>query len=310
MVSTTPAVCLAITKAGPGMSATDDSSAGRVDPAYSALPATGPYEVSVGHALITLVEPHEGHEREYNRWYEDDHFFAGGMFEPWMFAGRRWVATRDLQRLRLPVGPNAVVGTITRGCYLATYWIAPGRLDDHKQWTFAVNRRLSADGRINHDRDHVFTSFQDRAGTVYRDDTVPNEVFSLMDPSPGLVLEVVDAPSAAQRNDLERWLLNVHIPRRVAERASISSAMVFRTNGPDAGMKAEVRERLAAVALDGRRLTVLWFLTEDPRAIWEPDFTTEIGDVDLGGRGRVSLLAPFVPSKMGTNEFDDRLRGS
>lgn len=44
------------------------------EPAPAAL--TGPVDVGVGHALITLVSPHRGREREYNRWYEDDHFWG------------------------------------------------------------------------------------------------------------------------------------------------------------------------------------------------------------------------------------------
>jgi len=62
---------------------------------YSILPREGPYPAAIGSALITMVEPHEGHEQAYNRWYEDDHFYAGAMAMPWMFAGRRFVATRD-----------------------------------------------------------------------------------------------------------------------------------------------------------------------------------------------------------------------
>lgn len=69
---------------------------------YAELAATGPYGVHPGHALITMVEPHPGHEYAYNRWYEDDHYYAYAMAMPWMYAGRRWVATRDLQLLRYP----------------------------------------------------------------------------------------------------------------------------------------------------------------------------------------------------------------
>ena len=61
------------------------------DDAYYDLASVGPYAPMIGSALITMVEPHVGHERGYNRWYEDDHFNAGAMAMPWMFAGRRWV---------------------------------------------------------------------------------------------------------------------------------------------------------------------------------------------------------------------------
>ena len=76
----------------------------------------------LGSALFTLVEPHPGHEVAYNRWYERDHFYAGCMVGPWLFAGRRWVATRDQKDLRFGDAPD-VFGDLRRGSYLATYWI-------------------------------------------------------------------------------------------------------------------------------------------------------------------------------------------
>ena len=52
------------------------------------------YPIVAGSALFTLVDPSKGHEVAYNRWYERDHFYAGCMIGPWLFAGKRWVATR------------------------------------------------------------------------------------------------------------------------------------------------------------------------------------------------------------------------
>lgn len=135
---------------------------------YAELAALGPYGVHPGHALITLVEPHPGHEYAYNRWYEDDHYYAGAMAMPWMYAGRRWVATRDLQLLRYPE-KSAVAQPVTAGCYISTYWVTDGRYDDHMKWTVGINRRLNRDGRVYQDRTHVFTAFQDHEATVYRD---------------------------------------------------------------------------------------------------------------------------------------------
>ena len=135
---------------------------------YAELAAVGPYGVRPGHALITMVEPHPGHEYAYNRWYEDDHYYAGAMAMPWMYSGRRWVATRDLQLLRYPE-KSAVAQPVTAGCYLSTYWITEGRYDDHMRWTVGINNRLNRDGRVYQDRTHVFTAFQDHEATVYRD---------------------------------------------------------------------------------------------------------------------------------------------
>ena len=78
------------------------SAEGEPDAFYTDVPSKLNHEVAIGGALITMVEPHLGHEKGYNRWYEDDHFYAGAMCMPWMMAGRRYVATRDLQLLRYP----------------------------------------------------------------------------------------------------------------------------------------------------------------------------------------------------------------
>ncbi|WP_436775170.1 hypothetical protein [Yinghuangia sp. YIM S09857] len=52
------------------------------------------YPVRVGSMLLTLVDPHPGFERAYNRWYERDHYYGGCLVGPHLFAGSRWVATR------------------------------------------------------------------------------------------------------------------------------------------------------------------------------------------------------------------------
>ena len=60
------------------------------------------YPVKVGSMLLTMVDPVRGFEREYNRWYERDHFYGGCMIGPWLYAGSRWVAPRELKDLRWP----------------------------------------------------------------------------------------------------------------------------------------------------------------------------------------------------------------
>jgi hypothetical protein len=178
---------------------------------YSQLPAEGPYDVAIGSALITMVEPHPGHERAYNMWYEDDHFYAGAMAMPWMFSGRRWVATRDLQELRYP-GDSKVAQPVTAGCYITTYWLTEGRYADHMKWTVATNMRLLADGRVFQERRHVFTSFQEYAGAIYRNAEGSRDIHALDYPYDGLVVEVIDADDPADRPQLARWLTEDHVP--------------------------------------------------------------------------------------------------
>jgi hypothetical protein len=275
---------------------------------YSQLPLTGSHEAGVGHALITLVEPHVGHESHYNRWYEDYHFFDGALMHPWMFAGRRWVAPYWLQPLRYP-RDTPVLENVDDGKYLGTYWITKDRLDDHRDWTGAANARHRVIGHANSDRTTVFTTFNDSVRNVYRDKNVPRARYALHDPAAGIVLEVLDAPSREERPELDRWLLEDYLPKRVAPGGPVSLAMVFHPLAPKTYYHSKKNyEVLKNIANDDRRVTVLWFLHQDPQRIWSTHFSDEVENVAAGGHGQVSLVAPFIPAKMGTPLYEDQLR--
>jgi hypothetical protein len=268
---------------------------------YSTLPAEGPYEVAIGSALITMVEPHAGHEWAYNRWYEDDHFYSGAMAMPWMFAGRRWVATRDLQQLRYPAD-SVVAQPATTGCYLSVYWITAGRYRDHLRWTVATNGRLLPDGRVFQERTHVFTAFQDYAGVVYRDgERGPRDIHALDHPYRGLVLEVIDAASPEQRAELVEWLRRSHLPEAV-DGSAVAMACLFEPFPLPKGA-TYVRD----VPGGEQRVTVLWFVEDDPRPVWDT-FSGLAEPVAKTGLGRVELVAPFIPTVPGTDRYVDELR--
>jgi hypothetical protein len=197
-----------------------------MDSGYSELPAKGPYEVAIGGALITMVEPFPGYEIAYNRWYEDDHYYAGALAMPWMFSGRRWVAPPALRAVRYPES-SSVADPITDGRYISLYWITKGRIDDHLAWTVATNKRLRGDGRGFEHRKHVFTSFYEYVGAVNRDSDGPRDIHALDYPYPGMVLEVTDAKSPDERDDLARWLIADYIPAMQASSA-VAQTLVFR----------------------------------------------------------------------------------
>ncbi|MEV0260745.1 hypothetical protein AB0I49_05295 [Streptomyces sp. NPDC050617] len=271
---------------------------------YGRLASTGPYGVRPGHALITMVEPHPGHEHAYNRWYEDDHYIAGAMAMPWIYAGRRWVATRDLQLLRYP-RESAVARPVTAGCYLSTYWITEGRYDDHMRWTVGINKRLNRDGRVHQDRTHVFTAFQDHEATVYRDGADgPRDFHALDHPYAGLVLEVIDTAEAGQRAGLLRRLVDDQLPKRLAG-SPAAMATVFRPT-PLPGDRMSYVKQVEGV---DTRLTVLWFLERDPRDCWAGHFDSLGAETAAAGLGaRVELVAPFIPTVPGTDRYVDQLR--
>ncbi|MGW7515284.1 hypothetical protein ACWGJ2_06775 [Streptomyces sp. NPDC054796] len=270
---------------------------------YAELAAVGPYGVRPGHALITMVEPHPGHEHAYNRWYEDDHFIAGAMAMPWIYAGRRWVATRTLQLLRYPED-SAVAKPVTAGCYLSTYWITEGRYDEHMKWTVGINKRLNRDNRVHQERTHVFTSFQDHEATVYRDgDSGPRDFHALDHPYRGLVMQVIDAESPERCGELAAWLRDTHLPERL-KGSPTAMVTLFRPT-PLPGDRMSYVKQVEGV---GTRLTLLWFLEQDPRECWEAWFTGLDESVAGSGLGRVELVAPFLPTVPGTDTYVDELR--
>ena len=49
-----------------------------------------------------------------------------------------------------------------------------------------------------------------------------------------------------------------------------------------------------------RRVCLLWFLREDPHECWPSTFVKHAQEIDASGKGRLVLLAPFVPTLPGT----------
>jgi hypothetical protein len=273
---------------------------------YSELPAVGPYDVAIGSALITLVEPHVGHEQTYNRWYEDDHFYAGCMAMPWMFSGRRWVATRELRDLREPA-KSAVMDPVDLGIYIATYWLTEGRYEDHMRWTVGTNKRLLADGRVYLERDHIFTAFQEYLGVSYRDEAGPRDIHALEYPYSGLVVEVIDAAEGHTAQDVLTWLREVRAPQVMAA-APVVMGLYFTPLPLPEDRMSYVKQ----VEGLGRRVTVLWF-TEVPAVdAWDAAFRGAgvVGSPRSApeGLGRTELVAPFLPTLPGSEMYIDQLR--
>jgi hypothetical protein len=274
------------------------------DPAYSQLPASGPYEVAIGGALISLVEPWPGTEHAYNRWYEDDHFYSGALAMPWMFAGGRFVATRDLQLLRYPED-SVVAQPLSAGCYLHLYWITAGRMDDHIAWTTNTNDRLRADKRIHLERTHVYTSFQDYLGAQRVNEDGPTDVHTLDHGYPGVVMEVVDANPGSSRQDLDSWLVEHYVPWvQQGPHNPVTHTLRFAPQPLPEGKQPDVAD---IPGLD-RRITLLHFLDEDPRLRWQTRFARHGARIESSGLGRMELCAPFIAVAHGTNRYVDELR--
>ena len=256
--------------------------------------------VVLGGMLFTLVEPHKGHEVDYHRWYERDHFYSGCMEGPWLFAGRRFVATRDLKDLREPI-ESPIVRPIDAGSFLSVYWILKGRFAEHIEWGTKQVHWLHDNGRMFPHRDHVHTFMYVHRWTVRRDpDGVPPEL-ALDHLFPGLVTVMVAANPDTDRKAFNTWLREEMLPARIE---GTDAALVLGFTPVPMPDDAPVDQSLPE-GMDRRQL-MLFFLDRDPH---------ECGDVTDGlveqvaesGLGSVELVAPFIPTIPGTDTYCDRL---
>ena len=249
-------------------------------------------EVRLGSMLFTLVEPHRGHEVAYNRWYERDHFYAGCMVGPWLFAGRRFVATRALKDLRFGTDPE-LFGGAALGSYVAIYWILDGRHDDHVAWALRQVQWLHANGRMFAERDHIHTLLYRHAFTVAAasDSAVPAELAldhpfggvtaSLVRPAPGVAVAELQAFQQSLAPELDLGFSPIPLPA-------------------DAPVSQQGHDRLEGCVL------TLSFTTADPADTWDAE-RAAADRLHAEGAGEVLWAAPFIPTIPGTDTYTDQL---
>ncbi|HWF21514.1 MAG TPA: hypothetical protein VG226_05165 [Acidimicrobiales bacterium] len=262
------------------------------------------YPVKVGSMLLTLVDPSRGYELAYNRWYERDHFYGGCMIGPWLFAGSRWVATRDLKDRRWPQEAGPVAAPYDAGSFIAVYWVEKGHHDDHfEAWAVPQVRDLYANGRGFAERRHVHTSLFDHIGSSYRDeDPVPIDL-ALDRRYSGLVVLWWDAPEGTEASDLHR-ALGEHA-RALLGGSAIEIASSWTPSAPDEGPR-DVPMDLGSPAGGPNRLVQLLFVDGDVAEVLGP-VRTYTDAVEAEGLGRLQLAAPFFSTVVGTDTYVDQL---
>jgi hypothetical protein len=254
--------------------------------------------IELGHSMITFVEPHREHVREYNRWYEHDHAYAAVTAAPGCFAYRRFVATRRLKALRYPAD-SAVAEPVDKGSYVALFWFEKDRVGEVFDYSFGLSPALAAAGRMNGDRDHVSTAVYDFLGWTGRGPSaVPPEI-ALDHPWPGMVAVWVRPKPGTTVADLASWCREKLDGDIASGSGPVGAVLDFaQTTFPD-----------GRPPLTGRveELVRCYFLDTDPAAAWD-DVFAPLGDaVDTGGLGRVELVAPFIPTIPGTDRYQDEL---
>jgi len=268
--------------------------------------------VRVGAMLFTMVDPDRGHEVAYTRWYEQDHFYSGCLVGPWLFAGRRWVATRPLKDLRVPTDtPDeaAVARPVDAGSYLATYFIHKGHEAEHFAWANRQVFELYANDRGFEERTHAHTALYFAAGSDHRDpDGVPAHV-ALDHPYAGLVSVHVDREGDTSHADFAQWFTSTAAPALFAEQdgapSPVDQVLHWRPIIPKGEEGSAPMELGTGPGTRARSLQLL-FLRADPRECWNR--VLELVDrIEESGLATVRLAAPFIPTIPGTDTYTDQL---
>jgi hypothetical protein len=248
--------------------------------------------IRLGGALITMVEPHRGHEVAYNRWYERDHFYAGCMIGAWILSGSRYVATRDLKALRQPVD-SPICPDPTSGSYIAIYWILAGKVSEWQRWATDQVRWLHEHGRMFGARDHVHTSLYRFHGECRaREDGIPIEL-ALDHRSPYLVFLVGRLRAGRTLEDVDAFVRTRHL----GEVAASFAPLPLLADAPGDVPRVDDSDQFALLSfVDG-----------------------EIGEVFAGafaGLGReladariadLLFVSPFRKTVVGTDAYTDQL---
>jgi len=260
-------------------------------------------EIALGSVLFSIVEPKPGHEREFHRWYERDHFYAGCMIGQNYFSGRRWVATKPLKALRFPAN-TPVTPDIAKGSYLVTYWIQAGTYPETLRWSVDQVLQLHKQNRMQPPRDNITTAFYRYNWGAFRDsDGVPAEL-ALEHPYRGIAVTMIDRATSASDSELSNWLRQDQLPRMMAG-SPIAMTLCLRPEALPDDAPAYV-PRPSPEEHD-RRYLLLSFLEDDPQAGWSQDFNGFDRALTKSGLGKVVYAAPFIPTVPGTDKYVDEL---
>jgi hypothetical protein len=260
-------------------------------------------EIALGTVLFSIVEPHRGHEREFHRWYERDHFFAGCMIGANYFSGRRFVATRSLKTLRFPAD-TPVTPDIGRGSYLVLYWILAGTYPETLRWSVDQVLQLHRQKRMQPPRDNISTAFYRYAWGTFRDvDGVPAEL-ALEHPYKGVAVTMIDRAEGAADDAFATRLRSELLPAlMVGSPVAMTLCLRPQTLPDDAPSYVP---RPSEEDLD-RRYLLLSFLEEEPDARTTAKFRGLDRALTEAGLGCVVYAAPFMPTVPGTDKYVDEL---
>lgn len=258
---------------------------------------------ALGQILVSLLEPEPGKAREFNRWYERDHFYAGCMTGAHFFAGRRFIATRELKALRTPASSPTIADT-SIGSFLALYWMERGHRAAAEDWALERVLSLGEAGRMagGGKRRAVHASFYRLRFAAIRDaDGVPPEV-ALDHGFPGVVLALTERPAEVTAASREAWLRDVYLPEHLPG-SPIALCLSFDVlplseSSPVYTPPPEGAER---------RGLEIFFLDVAPEEAWSPVFSGYGEALAAAGQGSLAMVAGFLPTVPGTDRYVDEV---
>jgi len=252
--------------------------------------------IELGGALVTLVEPHKGHEVAYNRWYERDHFYAGCMIGAWTISGGRFVCTADLKALRYPAD-SPVCPDPTAGSYLSLYWVLAGKFGEWITWGTQQVKWLIDEDRMFPHRDHVHTvmyRFRDEYGDGDADgDGVPVEL-ALDHRSPYLVMIVGRPAEGVELDAVDAWFRGRELGAAVgAEFTPVAMPSDAPSDVPD--------------DQGTDRFCQLWFVDDEITDVWADRYAGLGEAFAAAGLGELLFVSPFRSTIPGTDTYADQL---
>jgi hypothetical protein len=263
------------------------------------------YPVKVGSALVTMVDPNRGFEKAYNRWYERDHFYAGCMIGPYLFAGSRWIAPRELKNLRWPTS-EGVAEPYDAGSYVSIYWVERDHHQDHfDNWASPQVHWLYSNNRGFPERTHVHTVVVNHIGANYRDDDpVPVEL-ALDYAYPGIVVAWFDGRDRLPAADLHAELSKSLIPDLLSG-SSIEIASSWTPSRPSEERSSGSPMPLGTPAGGPNRLLQILFVGGDVREAVN-DLRAYTDGIEKAGLADTQLVAPFFRTTPGRDTYLDQL---
>jgi hypothetical protein len=222
------------------------------------------------------------------------------MIGPYQFAGKRFVATAAMKKLRDP-DSSEVTGEPHRGSYLGVYWVLDGYHDTWNRWAVDQVMALHKAGRMFTERDHIHTLLYRYAWEHQRDvDGLPAEL-ALDHPSAGLVAVFTERADDLSIEDFETWQRQEHLPALLPGTAArlvlAADPLPLLMDAPGDVPRTEA---------DDRRQMTLWFLDTDPAEAWSVIGAHRTA-IESSGRGRVVAAVPFIPTIPGTDTYTDKL---